>query len=129
MLLCYIRYKPSSVYFAESRIEIEAVNDAPQVQLPGQVYRRNFSVVWPDIEEAEVAFTRPLFTDEDTTLDVPSVSISGKKTDSRQPKDHARTSTYCYISSLATFAVCTIPWAEQLQSVTPRVYGGCSTYW
>ena len=87
-----MRYKPSSAYFAEFRIDIEAVNDAPRVQLPGQVYHRNFSVVWPDTEEAEVVFTHPLFTDEDTPLDVPSVSISGKLTDSRHPKDHERTS-------------------------------------
>lgn len=55
-----------------------AVNDPPKVHLPGQVFRRNLSVVWPDIEELEVAFTRPLFMHEDTLLDVPSVSISGE---------------------------------------------------
>lgn len=91
MLLCYIRYKPPSAYFAEFRIEIEAVNDAPQVRLPGQVYHRNLSVVWPDAEVAETALTYPLFTDEDIPLDVPSVSISGKITGPRHPKDHEGT--------------------------------------
>lgn len=62
----------------ERRIEIAAVNDPPRVHLPGQVFRRSLSVVWPDIEEFEVAFTNPLVVDEDTLLDVPSVSISGK---------------------------------------------------
>ncbi|CAM9224731.1 unnamed protein product, partial [Ectocarpus fasciculatus] len=55
-------------------IEIKAVNDPPRVHLPGQVFRRNLSVVWPDIEELGVAFTHPLVVDEDTMLDVPSVS-------------------------------------------------------
>lgn len=86
MPLRYVRHKPSSAYFGEFRIEIEAVNDAPRVHLPGQVYHRNFSVVWPDTEGAEIAFTQPLFTDEDTPLDVPSVSISGKMADARHPK-------------------------------------------
>lgn len=55
-----------------------AVNDPPRVHLPGQVFRRNLSVAWPEIEELEVAFTTPLVVDEDALLDVPSVSISGK---------------------------------------------------
>lgn len=65
--------------FVERRIEIVAVNDPPRVHLPGQVFLRNLSVIWPDIEEFEVAFTRPLVVDEDLLLDIPSVSISGKK--------------------------------------------------
>lgn len=60
------------------RIEIVAVNDPPRVHLPGQVFRRNLSVVWPGIEELEVAYTIPLVVDEDALLDVPSVSVSGK---------------------------------------------------
>lgn len=55
-----------------------AVNDPPRVHLPGQVFHRNLSVVWPGIEELEVAFTNPLLVDEDALLDVPSVSVSGK---------------------------------------------------
>lgn len=70
---------PFATLIVERRIEIAAVNDPPRVHLPGQVFHRNLSVVWPDIEEFEVAFTRPLSVDEDTLLDVPSVSISGKK--------------------------------------------------
>lgn len=59
-----------------------AVNDPPRVHLPGQAFLRNLSVIWPDIEEFEVAFTRPLVVDEDALLDVPSVSVSGKKHES-----------------------------------------------
>lgn len=62
----------------ERRIEIAAVNDPPRVHLPGQVFQRSLSVVWPDIEEFEVALTNPLVVDEDALLDVPSVAISGK---------------------------------------------------
>lgn len=68
--------------FLKRRIEILPVNDPPRVHLPGQAFLRNMSVTWPDIEELEVAFTRPLVVDEDTLLDIPSVSISGKKFES-----------------------------------------------
>lgn len=54
-----------------------AVNDPPRVHLPGQVFLRNASVAWPNIEELEVSFTHPLVMDEDALLDVPSVSVSG----------------------------------------------------
>lgn len=66
------------LFVVERRIEIAAVNDPPRVHLPGQVFRRNLSVVWPDTEELEVAFTNPIVVDEDALLDVPSVTIAGK---------------------------------------------------
>lgn len=49
------------------------------MHLPGQTFRRNRSVVWPEVEEWEVAMTQPLSTDEDSPLDMPSVYISGQK--------------------------------------------------
>lgn len=63
------------------------------MHLPGQVFRRNLSVVWPDIEELGVAFTHPLVVDEDTMLDVPSVSVSGKGPGSDWLSSHNRMAT------------------------------------
>lgn len=60
------------------RVNILAVNDAPRVRLPGQVFRRIRSVVWPETEDMELITTSPLYTDEDNKLDIPDVSVSGK---------------------------------------------------
>lgn len=63
----------------ERRVQIAAVNDPPRVRLPGQVFRRPRSVVWPETEDLEVVKTDPLLLDEDSVLDVPGVSISGTR--------------------------------------------------
>lgn len=74
--LCITRHL--SVTLTACRVQIVAVNDPPRVRLPGLAFRRPSSVRWPEAEDLELATATPLYVDEDGSLDVSEVSVSGE---------------------------------------------------